>query len=338
MFFVCGDASAMAAFIEPPRAFALLVLGGSLFSLFLNSFFSAAVSSSSKTYGRPPVLLQPAQDVYAFVYRGVGFPAENSRRCNNALGSLSSFFKRRKGTLGLFSQENVQPEQQQQPHHPRFDLYRLMGLAHNASASAIGAKAEQLQQQLQQLPGVPADTLFAELLRGVAATLQDPQQRAAFDAEGAVPPSLSKLFHQLNFAYRPSNDVEKEEKEEFLKGKIVPDKENAVEVSRGPSDLFSALFGGPLLGGPAAAPATRRVPQPQQGADVETSITLDFATAALKGAASAPVKVQRLKPCDDCGGSGWRRGSAPAACGSCKGKGVKTEVSHTTAGYTAVVC
>lgn len=330
----------MAAFMKPPRAFALLISGGVSFSLFLGCLFVAALSSSSKTLGRPPFLLQPARGACAFVCRGAGFPAENSLRCSSALGSFSSFFKRRKSTPDSSSQKDVQEEQQQQPHHSRFDLYRLMGLDHNVSASAVAARAEQLQQQLQQFPGVPADSLLAELLREVAATLQDPQRRAAFDAEGAVSPSLSKLFDQLNFAYRPPHDVEKEEEEEPRIGEAGPDKEDAVEVPRGPSDLFSALFGGPLLGGRAAAAATRRARQPQQGADVETSITLDFAAAALKGAASAPVTVQRLEPCDDCGGSGWRRGSAPAACESCKGKGVKTETRRSAFGVisTSMTC
>ncbi|MDO4929196.1 MAG: molecular chaperone DnaJ [Corynebacterium sp.] len=67
---------------------------------------------------------------------------------------------------------------------------------------------------------------------------------------------------------------------------------------------------------------TRRAKKPQRGADVETSITLEFREAA-QGAA-IPIQLTGEAPCTVCHGSGSKTGKV-RSCPDCQGSGFSTE-------------
>lgn len=76
-------------------------------------------------------------------------------------------------------------------------------------------------------------------------------------------------------------------------------------------DLFGDLFGG---GG--------RRRGPQAGNDLGTSTEIDL-LEAYRGC-SKSVTFHRHETCSDCSGNGARRGTTPAVCRQCRGKGVTT--------------
>ena len=77
-------------------------------------------------------------------------------------------------------------------------------------------------------------------------------------------------------------------------------------------DIFGDLFGG-MFGGRG-----RRGPQP--GRDLQTTVEIDL-TEAYRGT-QRTLKVPREEICPECGGSGARPGTQPAACRRCRGQGV----------------
>ena len=82
----------------------------------------------------------------------------------------------------------------------------------------------------------------------------------------------------------------------------------------GLGDIFGGLFNRGGAGGHQA--------RPTRGADVETSITLDFREAA-KGT-TIPLELRGNAPCTTCHGSGSKSGKQ-ATCGRCNGSGYTSE-------------
>ncbi len=78
-------------------------------------------------------------------------------------------------------------------------------------------------------------------------------------------------------------------------------------------DIFGDLFG---FGGGFNA---QRGPRPQAGADLRYNLEINFRQAA-KGD-DIKIKVPRMVPCDECGGSGAAPGTAPETCRQCNGTG-----------------
>ncbi|XP_026190642.1 uncharacterized protein LOC34622762 [Cyclospora cayetanensis] len=259
-----------------------------------------------------------------------GIPGgRKSVACNSALESFSSFFGRRKVSPGSSNEQQPTPQQNQK--HARIDLYRLMGIAPESSGSAIAVRAKELQQRLRQLSSgdsVPPDPLLSSLLRDTVTVLQDAQQRAAYSRDNVLPASLSALLDQLpdsSVAHTRSND---EKKQNTSESKATSDDATAEAVPRRPLELFSELFGDGLLGGSSllTRAKARRIEQtPKQGSDVEAQVTLGFVAAALEGAPSIPITVNRLEACEACTGTGGTGRRKPAPCKACDGRGMKTE-------------
>lgn len=82
----------------------------------------------------------------------------------------------------------------------------------------------------------------------------------------------------------------------------------------GLGDIFGGLFN---RGGHSRTSAT-----PTRGADVETSITLEFREAAA--GTTIPIQLSGQAPCSDCHGSGSTSGN-PSVCGDCNGTGFTSE-------------
>ena len=86
----------------------------------------------------------------------------------------------------------------------------------------------------------------------------------------------------------------------------------------GLGDIFSSMFGGGAGGG--ARPGQNARPRgPQRGADIETSLTIPFRTAAVGG--KVPVELDINEECATCHGSGAAPGAKLVTCGECGGRG-----------------
>jgi len=91
-------------------------------------------------------------------------------------------------------------------------------------------------------------------------------------------------------------------------------------------DIFSSIFGGGFGGG-----GRRQNPNaPRRGSDAGATVILSFEEAA-KGC-KKKVPVQRIAPCDDCGGSGAKKGTSPTTCPECGGSGQVTRQQRTPFG------
>jgi molecular chaperone DnaJ len=79
----------------------------------------------------------------------------------------------------------------------------------------------------------------------------------------------------------------------------------------GLGDLFGSMFGGGARGGRPRAP--------EQGQSVETTLEIDFRTAALGG--KVPIELEVNEECGTCGGSGAAPGAKLETCADCHGRG-----------------
>ncbi len=91
-------------------------------------------------------------------------------------------------------------------------------------------------------------------------------------------------------------------------------------------DIFSSFFGGGFGGGGRRANPNG----PRQGTDAAVSVFISFEDAA-KGC-KQKVSVTRIAPCEECGGSGARRGTSPTTCPDCGGSGQVARAQRTPIG------
>jgi molecular chaperone DnaJ len=91
---------------------------------------------------------------------------------------------------------------------------------------------------------------------------------------------------------------------------------NGMGGARGFSGSFSDIFGdvfGEIFGGAGGRSSTRR------GADLRYTLELDL-EQAVRGE-TVEIRVPVLGTCDDCGGSGAKKGTSPSTCPDCGGSG-----------------
>jgi len=81
------------------------------------------------------------------------------------------------------------------------------------------------------------------------------------------------------------------------------------------SDIFGDVFGD-IFGGAAGARARSG---PQRGADLRYNLEIDLEDAVH--GATVKIRVPTLEGCDECNGSGARKGSSPITCTTCGGAG-----------------
>src|SRR3712207_65975 len=160
------------------------------------------------------------------------------------------------------------------------------------------------------------------------------QQQDLYDVLGvartASPEDIKKAFRRLAMQYHPDRNKEPGAEEKFKEVnqayEVLSDPENRPASARsghagvtggagagfegfnsgGFGDIFDASFGGA---------ATRQRRGPQRGADLRTSITLDFEEAIF--GAEREIEVARNEMCAICNGIGAEPGSKPERCPSC---------------------
>jgi len=89
-------------------------------------------------------------------------------------------------------------------------------------------------------------------------------------------------------------------------------------------DIFGSIFGG---GGGTSA---RNRNAPRKGERVRASILISFEEAAF--GCDKDISVQRVESCDDCEGTGCKKGTTAEKCADCNGKGVVTTQQRTPFG------
>lgn len=95
-------------------------------------------------------------------------------------------------------------------------------------------------------------------------------------------------------------------------------------------DIFGSIFGGGMGGSRRANPNA-----PRRGADVETSVYIDFLEACH--GTTKTVQFSHLEQCPDCKGTGSAAGSTASTCSECNGTGQVRMTQRTPFGMTTTM-
>ncbi len=93
-------------------------------------------------------------------------------------------------------------------------------------------------------------------------------------------------------------------------------------------DIFDSFFGGGFGGG-----GRSRRNGPVRGGDIQQAIELTFEEAAF--GCKRKVNIIRNENCEECGGSGAKKGTSPVKCTKCNGTGQMRTVQNTPFGQFA---
>jgi len=159
-----------------------------------------------------------------------------------------------------------------------------------------------------------------------AETLKRAYRRAALECHPdrhPGDPACEERFKEVSEAYQVLSDPEKRELydrygHEGLSGAGYSGFAGIEDIFEHFDDIFSEFFGfGTSRRGRARRPAAR------PGRDVRKTVTLTLREAAF--GTTKTVHVGRPVVCEECGGSGARRGTSPRPCAACRGRG---QVTH----------
>ncbi len=147
--------------------------------------------------------------------------------------------------------------------------------------------------------------------------------------------AAEKAFKEVNEAYEVLSDADKKARyDQFGHAGIDPNFGaggggygggfSGMDFDIG--DIFSSFFGGGGMGG------TRRANPnaPRRGSDVTATVIISFEEAA-KGC-KKQVQVPIVEKCDECGGSGAKKGTSPRTCTRCNGTGQEVRQQRTPFG------
>lgn len=169
------------------------------------------------------------------------------------------------------------------------DYYELLGVPRNASDSDIKKSFRRLAMKYH--PDRNRDNPNAEeqfkKVKDAYDVLSDPKKRSAYDQFGhaGVDPSMGAAGG-FGFTGESFSDI-------F-------------------SDVFGDIFG-------AGTTSRRRGSRVQRGADLRYNleITLEEAVAGTE----VKIRVPTLVTCEECNGTGAKKGTAPTTCSTCQGHG-----------------
>jgi molecular chaperone DnaJ len=167
------------------------------------------------------------------------------------------------------------------------DYYELLGVARNASDSDIKKSFRRLAMKFHPDRNTDDPNAEEQFKKAKEAydILSDPQKRAAYDQFGhaGVDPSMGGAGG-FGFSGDSFSDI-------F-------------------SDVFGDIFGGKKGG---------RGGRAQRGADLRYNLelTLEDAVAGTE----VKIRVPTWNTCQECGGSGAKKGSGPVTCTTCQGHG-----------------
>jgi len=194
------------------------------------------------------------------------------------------------------------------------DLYAVLGVERDASADdikrAFRRKARELHPDVNKAPD--AEERFKEV-NAAYDVLSDPDKRRQYDQFGTVGRGPSGPGGPGGYQYVDLGDL-------FGGG-------GGAGFDMG--DLFSAFFGG-------VSGARGGVRLEGRDMAMALSITLEEAATGVE----KEIVLDRLAPCDVCGGSGSAEGSGTVICPDCNGRGQRVVTRQTFLGtmQTAAPC
>ncbi len=142
-------------------------------------------------------------------------------------------------------------------------------------------------------------------------------------------------FKEINEAYGVLGDAEKREKYDRF-GHAAFDGNQGFGGYNGTGDFgdFGDIFGdifGDFFGG--GYNNSRKRNSPRKGADLKIRLNISFEEAAF--GTKKDVKISRVEKCDDCNGTGAKKGTKKKTCPTCNGTGSVRTVQKTPFGQFA---
>lgn len=185
------------------------------------------------------------------------------------------------------------------------DYYEVLGVAKTATDDEIKKAYRTLAKKYHpDLNGGDKDceAKFKEVNEAYE-VLSDPQKRARYDQFGHEDPRAGGAGGSYG---------------DFTGG-----------FGGGFDDIFSAFFGGGFGGG------GQRARGPQRGDDLRYDLTITFEEAAF--GCEKEISVTRDENCEECGGTGARKGTQPTQCPTCHGTGQVQSFVNTPIGRVSNV-
>ncbi|MCQ5128064.1 molecular chaperone DnaJ [Butyricicoccus faecihominis] len=145
-------------------------------------------------------------------------------------------------------------------------------------------------------------------------------------------PEADEKFKELNEAYEVLSDKDKRSKyDQFGFAGVDPSYGGGAGAGFGGfdmgdlGDLFGSFFGGGFGGR-----SSQRRNAPQRGESIRQSVMLSFEEAAF--GCEKEISIDRIETCDECGGSGAKKGTSAESCPNCHGTGSVTQTQRTPLG------
>jgi molecular chaperone DnaJ len=136
-------------------------------------------------------------------------------------------------------------------------------------------------------------------------------------------PAAQAQFKEINEAYQVLSDPQRRQAYDmFGRAGLGGEAEGGFGGFGGFGDIFDAFFGGAATG--------QRRGRPQAGSDLRYDLRITFEEAAR--GTDKEIEFRVLGPCETCGGSGAKEGTAPITCPQCEGRGEIRAVRQTMLG------
>ena len=99
-------------------------------------------------------------------------------------------------------------------------------------------------------------------------------------------------------------------------------------------DIFGSIFGGGFGGRTSASNHNA----PRRGESIRKSVIISFEEAAF--GCEKEIEIERIENCEDCGGTGAKKGTTAQTCSNCHGSGQVQQVQRTPLGVfsTTAAC
>lgn len=181
------------------------------------------------------------------------------------------------------------------------DYYEALGVPRNASQDEIRRAYRKLAFKYHPDKN-PGDKRAEEKFKEISTAyevLRDPEKRKVYDRRGKA--GLDDIGFQ---GFTSAEDI---------------------FASFG-DDIFGDFFGRRYY--------AQRAARPERGADLAARLKVSF-TEAVEGAKRS-LKLQREKPCPECGGTGDTSGAAPGPCPACGGTGRQMRRGKEVGGFFSV--
>ena len=195
------------------------------------------------------------------------------------------------------------------------DYYEVLGVTKNATDDEIKKAYRKLARQyhpdLNRDDPKTAETKMKEINEAYD-VLKDKEKRAQYDQFGFVDPSGG--YGQSGGTTYTNINMED-----------LGDIFNHMGGGFGFGDIFGDFFSGGSSRGKKRGP--------QRGADLRYDLRITFEEAAF--GKKTTIKVPRMETCEECGGTGAKKGTKPDECPDCHGTGMRQTMTRTPFGTIA---